>query len=108
MTIGDLRDVVTIQAPSAGQDAIGEPVAGWTDFVTLRAGVRDLTGRELIAANAIQSQITTAVTIRFRNGVLPAMRVLRGDEVYVIEAVLNPTGRRDWLVLMCVKGRPDA
>lgn len=108
MTIGDLRDVVTIQAPGTTQDAIGEPVAGWTDFVTLRAGVRDLSGRELIAANAVQSQITTKVTIRFRNGVLPAMRVVRGADVYVIESVLNPSGKRDWLVLMCVKGRPDA
>lgn len=106
--IADLRDVVTIQAPGTAQDDIGEPIAAWVDVATVRASVRDLTGRELMAAQAAQSLVTTNITIRFRADVLPAMRVLRGGEVFDIQTVMNPSGKRDWTVLMCVRGVPNA
>jgi SPP1 family predicted phage head-tail adaptor len=108
MKIGDLREVITIQAPGIGQDDIGEPVPAWGAFVTVRAAVRDLIGRELIAAQAVQSQVTTKITIRFRDDIQPAMRVVRGADVYEIENVMNPSGRRDWIELLCVRGRPNA
>lgn len=108
MKIGDLRDVVTIQAPGTGQDDIGEPVPAWGAFVTVRACVRDLLGRELIAAQGVQSQVTTKITMRFRDDIQPAMRVTRGADLYEIESVINPSGRRDWIELLCVRGRPNA
>ena len=108
MKIGDLRDVVTIQTPGVGQDDIGEPVAAWGAFVTVRACVRDLTGRELFAAQATQSQVTTKITIRFREDVLPSMRVTRGAEVYTVQNVMNTSGRRDWTELLCVRGVANA
>lgn len=107
-TIGALRDVVTIQTPGSAQDEIGEAVPAWTALAVVRASVRDLTGRELIAAQAVQSMVTTKITIRFRDDVTAAMRVTRGAEVFQIESVLNPSGRRDWLELMCAKGGPNA
>jgi SPP1 family predicted phage head-tail adaptor len=107
-TISDLRDVVTIQTPGVGQDDIGEPVAAWGAFVTVRANVRDLTGRELMAAQAVQSQVTTKITIRFRDDIVPAMRVTRGAEVYTIQNVMNPSGRRNWTELLCVRGVANA
>jgi SPP1 family predicted phage head-tail adaptor len=108
MKIADLRDVVTIQAPGVAQDEIGEPVAAWTAFASVRANVRDLTGRELFAAQAVQSQVTTKVTIRFREDVLPSMRVMRGAEAFTIQDVMNTTGRRDWTELLCVRGVANA
>lgn len=105
--IGDLRDVVTIQAPGIGQDDIGEPVHAWGAFVTVRANVRDLTGRQLFAAQAAQSQVTTRITIRFRDDITTAMRVVRGTEIYTIQNVMNG-GRRDWTELLCVRGVPLA
>jgi SPP1 family predicted phage head-tail adaptor len=106
--IGDLRDVVTIQSPGLAQDEIGEAVAAWGAFVTVRAYVRDLTGRELVAAQSVQSQVTTKITIRFREDILPAMRVTRGAEVYTIQNVMNTSGRRDWTELLCVRGVANA
>jgi SPP1 family predicted phage head-tail adaptor len=107
--IGDLRDVVVIQAPAAGQDNIGEPLAAsWSAFATVRACVRDLTGRELIAAQSVQSQVTTKITIRYRADLLPSMRVTRGTDIYQIQNVMNPSGRKDWTELLCIRGLPDA
>jgi SPP1 family predicted phage head-tail adaptor len=107
-TIGDLRDVVTIQASGTDQDDIGDTVPSWGSFVTLRANVRDLSGRELIAAQAVQNQVTTLITIRWRDDIVPSMRVVRGADVFVIQDVLNPSGKRDWLQLMCVRGVANA
>lgn len=108
MTIGALRDVVTIQQAGNVQDEIGELAPAWIALAVVRASVRDLTGRELIAAQAVQSTATTKITIRFRADVTAAMRIMRGAEVFQIESVLNPSGRRDWLELLCVKGAPNA
>jgi SPP1 family predicted phage head-tail adaptor len=107
-TIGALRDVVTIQQAGAMQDEIGESVPAWTAIAVVRASVRDLIGRELIAAQAVQSLVTTKITIRFRTDVTAAMRIVRGTEVFQIESVLNPSGRANWLELMCIKGAPNA
>lgn len=108
MDIGALRDRITIQSQSTTQDAIGEPVQAWVEVATVWASVRDLTGREFLAAQAAQNTVQTKILIRHRAGIVPAMRVLRGTTIYNVEAVLNASGRPDYLVLMCSKGAGDA
>jgi SPP1 family predicted phage head-tail adaptor len=93
---------VTLQVPAAGQDAYGEPLTGWTNVVTVWASIVDVTGREYLAAAATQNAVQTKITIRHRSGVLPAMRVVHGADVYSIEAVLGQGGTE--LLLMCTRG----
>lgn len=111
-TINDLRDVITIQVQGTAQDDVGEPVKTWADVATVWAYIRDVTGRrspggELIEATALQSQVASKITIRFRRDVLSEMRVVCGDTVYRVQDVLDPTGRRTWLDLMCARGFPE-
>jgi SPP1 family predicted phage head-tail adaptor len=105
-----LNKRVTIQKAGAGQDALGQPVKGWTNLVTAGDGkvwaeVKDVNGRQYVAAQAGQNAVQTQITIRSREGVLPTMRVLYGSNIYDIEAVLEADSRT--LALMCVKGAND-
>lgn len=97
-----LNRKVKLQSLTAGQDEYGAPSTVWTDTATVWASVDDLTGREYVAAGGTQNAVTTKITIRYREGVVPAMRVLHGAFVYTVEAVLGQDQKS--LILMCVRG----
>lgn len=96
---GRLDQRITLQAPVTGQDAAGQPATGWTDVATVWASVLDISGREYIAAGGVQNTATTKITIRYRAGVVPSMRVMHGATAYSIDAVLGQDRRA--LLLMC-------
>ncbi|MDO8777082.1 MAG: phage head closure protein [Burkholderiaceae bacterium] len=103
MRAGTLRHRVTVRAPATGQDAYGEPLAGWTDFaVNVPASITDLSGREFMAAAATQNAVQSKIGIRALAGITAAMRVVHGADVYNIESVLRQ--RDGSLLLMCSKG----
>jgi SPP1 family predicted phage head-tail adaptor len=96
-----LNKRVTIQANGAGQDENGQPIEGWADVATVWASIMDISGREYVAAAAAQNSVTTKITIRHRDGIKPAMRVMHGADTYNIEAVLGQDNRT--LTLMCAR-----
>ena len=106
MTAPRLRHRVDIQNFTTTQDSnTGAITEGWTDYDTdVPAEVWPLSGREFVAAQAVQAGVTTRITIRYQDGILPRMRVLHDGETYNIQAVLpDPTLRRH-LTLMCERG----
>lgn len=100
-----LNKRVLLQVQAAGQDESGQPLPeNWTNFISdgdgmLWAEVRDVSGREFVAAGATQNEVLTTVTIRQRSGVVSQMRILYDAAVYNIEAVLRQDGGA--LALMC-------
>ena len=102
MLAGRLTKRITLQAPPTGQDATGEPLTDWTDVATVWASIVDISGREYIAAAAVQNAVQTKITIRYREGIIPSMRVTHGQDRYNIEAVLGQD--RTSLLLMCSRG----
>lgn len=87
---GKLRHKVTIQARGEVQDPVsGEMVPGWTDFASVWASIEPLSARDFIAAQANQSEITARIVIRYREGILPTMRILHRGRVYAIQGVLS-------------------
>lgn len=110
MRAGDLRHLVTLQslvAASPDQKATGEPDTTWTDWHAVHAAVEPLRGRELIAAQALQSDVDTRIRIRYRAGVSAAMRVVFGTRHYDIVTVIDPSERHIELQLMCRQGASD-
>ena len=105
---GDFRHTVTVQ----DQQRVlvdGEYELQWVDVAKdVAASVVPLSGKDFIAAQATQSQMTTRIVIRWRPGITSRMRVLHGAEVYSIVGPPLPddTGRR-WLTLMCATGVGD-
>ena len=99
MQAGRLNKRITIQSPATGQDATGEPTTGWTDVATVWASIVDVSGREYVAAGGLQNSAQTKITIRYRSGIVPSMRVVHGSDAYNVEAVLGQDRRG--LLLMC-------
>lgn len=112
MRAGALRHRVDIEAFGVTLDSEGAQVEDWTSILgsdepLLPAEIVPLSGREFVAAQAVQAGVTTRITIRWRADVKPAMRVVHDADVYNIKAVLpDPTLRRH-LTLMCETGVND-
>lgn len=105
MQAGKLRHRITLQANAAVQDpATGYMVPGWIEVAQVWAAIEPLSAREFIAAQAVQSDVTTRIVIRHRAGVSPAMRILHGDRIYNITGVLaDPKTGREYLTLPCTE-----
>ena len=99
MRAGKLRHRITIEAPTAVQDQYGEPVEGWTPFVSVMASREDLAGREWFAAQQTQSEVTTRFVLRYVAGVTTTMRVALDGVVYNIVSAADPDGKRRTLIL---------
>lgn len=101
MRAGALRHFITIRQPVETQDGAGGLLTSWQNVANVWAEVVDLSGREYFSAQQVSSEVTTRIRIRYRSGVIPKMQVKDGDVDYDILAVLDPTGRREELHLMC-------
>ncbi|WP_211475070.1 phage head closure protein [Collimonas humicola] len=104
MQVGQLRHKTAIQSPPSGQDDDGNPRTEWWTVCQPYAKKEDLSGRELFAAQAAQSEVTTRFRIRYRTGLGSKMRLVCDGVIYNIEAVLDRDGRKRELQLMCSSG----
>jgi len=105
MRAGTLRHSIDIQSKALTTDAWGGAVESWTNFATgLRADVHPLSGRELIAAQAAQSETTTRFTTRYISGVTQGMRVVYGGKYYDISAAINVNEMDRELQIMATTG----
>lgn len=105
ITAGRLDKRITLQSRSDTQDAYGESLTTWSDVATVWALIEDMTGGQYYAAQAAQNPVQTKITIRYRTGVVPAMRAVHGSTLYDVEAVLGQDGIM--LQLMCSRGVVD-
>lgn len=109
MRAGRLRHKVDIEYVSETQNATtGEIVQSWKPFCHVWAAIEPMSVREFVAAQAVQSQITTMIIIRYKAGVTAKMRIYHGETIYNIEGVLpdKKTGR-EYLTLACSTGAND-
>lgn len=111
MRAGPLRQYVTVEALENEIDSDGALIETWVpafDGQLLAAEISPLSGRELIAAQAIQSKVTTRIRIRYRPGVLPSMRVRHRSTVYNIDAVIADSETlNQYITLQCLSGVSD-
>lgn len=111
MRAGDLRHQIEIQHRVTPRDPVtlefGEPE--WQLFAKVWAGVSPLSARDLIAAQAAQSEATARMVIRYRPGVLATMRIVYRGEVYSIEGppLEDDKSGRDYLTILVSKGVKD-
>lgn len=101
MNAGQLRHRVTIQRFERVEDEGGGYAEDWKDVATVWAAVKPMRGNERYEAQQVQSTLTHKVTIRYRAGIKPQMRLLYGNRVFNIEAVIDIEERHRWLELLC-------
>ena len=103
MKAGLLRNRITIQQKVNGKDALGQTVDQWVDVCTVRAEIRDVSGKEYQNSQAEQVQTDCKILIRYRKDITADMRVLCNGTYYDIKAVLEDV-KRTRLELPCQKG----
>lgn len=75
MLAGPLRYQVMLQKPTLQRVQGGAPVSVYSDWVFVYAAIEPLTPREYLAAQAINSDISVKIRIRFRPGLDATLRV---------------------------------
>lgn len=102
MRAGELRHRITVQESIAVQDETGQPIETWQDIATIWAKIEDLNGREYLAAKQVPAnEVTTRITIRWRDGIKPTMRVITEQRIFDIQSIIDPDGCMQKLELMC-------
>jgi SPP1 family predicted phage head-tail adaptor len=108
MKVGRLRHRVTLQEfiNDPEPDSDGAVTEDWFTVASgISAEITAMSGREFVAAQAIQSEVDTRIKMRFRPGLKAAMRVLHREVTYNIEAIMpDPKSGIRYLVLLCKSG----
>ncbi len=104
MQISKLRHRVALQRYVETQDPnTGAIIKGWVDVATFYASVEGVSGREFLSSRSEQAATTWRITIRYRNDIMEADRLLLGNKTFDIQAIL-PDNKRTRVTLMCESG----
>jgi SPP1 family predicted phage head-tail adaptor len=107
---GRLRHRVQLQEFTSTLNTDGAVEETWVDSVgrLMPAEIVALSGRELIAAQSIQSRVSSRIRIRYLPGVRAAMRIVHRTTIYNIEAVIpDPDSGQRFITLLCSNGPND-
>ena len=95
---------MTIQKVTISRDSnTGEPSETWSTLGKAWAEVKPLSGRELFAAQQVEAQVTHQVTMRYRDDVMPDMRISHNSRVLNIEIPINVGERGRELQHLCTE-----
>jgi SPP1 family predicted phage head-tail adaptor len=102
MHAGLLDKQITIQVRTQDQDAAGQPIETWATFAIVYAKIEPLVGRDYLAARQLIDEISHDITIRYRRGIKPKMRIFYlGRYFEIVAPPIDPDERREWLYLKC-------
>ncbi|MGC8423244.1 head-tail adaptor [Chimaeribacter arupi] len=103
MRAGPLRHRIIIQRPASIRLPSGQPEKTWVDSASLRAEVRDISGRELLSSGAELSEATVRIRLRYRADITSECRVLLRGKVHEIVSVIADAMLTS-LELLCKQG----
>jgi len=85
---GTLRHRVLIQQQVTTRDSDGIEQTAWVDVAMVWASVEPLSAREFIQSGQTQAAVTARITMRYREGMLPTMRLIHRGEILNIAGLL--------------------
>lgn len=87
---GRLRHRVSLQRLQETRDPeTGAVISDWSEVAKLWAEVAPLSAREFVASQAVQSEVSARITIRYRADITAKDRIVYRDKIYNIEGVLT-------------------
>lgn len=114
LTPGRLKHLVTVQQRSQAPGAFGQPVDTWVAVAPqMWAEVLPISGRERLAAAAVQGSHTHTVAVRYRAAldvaasVAARWRIVHGSIVYNVRAANALGGGRQWIIFDVEQGGVD-
>ncbi|MBX3446592.1 MAG: phage head closure protein [Parvibaculaceae bacterium] len=99
--IGDMRERVTLQSPLLTADGAGGATIAWDDEAMIWAKVEELGGDERVSGERLAARARLRLTIRYREGLNAAMRVIWKTRPLDIRAIRDRDGRKHLLILDC-------
>jgi len=96
---GRMRHKITLQTPP--NDVTFGDNGHWSDFATIWAEIKPISGKELMAAETIGSEISHKINIRYKSGIKPNMRVKFGVRYFNIISVINFNELNTLMQLVC-------
>lgn len=88
LSAGKLRHRVLIQQQVTTKDEDGVQTTTWVDVATVWASVEPLSAREFIQSGQTHSAVTARITMRYRDGLSPSMRLVHRGEIFNIAGLL--------------------
>jgi SPP1 family predicted phage head-tail adaptor len=105
---GRLRHIMCIERQVEIVDSNGDHLRDWQYVTSVRAEIRPLSGRELLMAQQVQSQVSVNIVTRYREDIDASMRIKNNGTVYNILAVIHdPESGREWMTMPCSVGLSD-
>lgn len=98
---GKYRQPITFQKQVTTINEYGERVQTFSNFVTVKASIMPISGKLLISAEAIKSEITHQVHCRYVPNITHDMRILFGTRMFYVVAVINFQEANKELQMMC-------
>jgi SPP1 family predicted phage head-tail adaptor len=96
-----LRHRLVLEELERMSDEGGGFTESLVEVATLRCDLRPLAGSETVEADRLAGTVTHEITLRYRSGVVPAMRFRELARVFHIVSVINVDERNRWLKCLC-------
>jgi SPP1 family predicted phage head-tail adaptor len=107
--IGDLKHRVTVQESVLTPDGGGGFTEAWQNVAAnpeVYAEIIPLSSGEQLRFHQLEITATHRITIRYRNDVTPALRLVKGATVYDIASATDRGGLGVWLDILAVVRMP--
>jgi len=102
-TIGRLRHRLILESANREPDGGGGASETWTTVAEVWAEITPTGGTEAVDADALAGRVSHEIVLRYRSGVVPAMRLRNSTRLFEIAAVIDVDERRHWLKCLCVE-----
>jgi SPP1 family predicted phage head-tail adaptor len=96
-----LRQRLTLEELKRASDGGGGFTESWVAIATLFADLRPIGGVERAESDRLAGSVTHEVVLRYRPGVVPAMRLRKVTRIFHILAVIDVEERHRWLKCLC-------
>lgn len=82
---------LTLQEPTEADDGAGGVTFGWSDVATVWAEITPLRtpNGEVLFAGKVEQRGTHRITLRYRSGLHPSMRIQYGTRLFNIRRITN-------------------
>lgn len=105
MEAGKLRHRVNVQSNTGVRDRTGQSAPVWANIgaTDQPVDIKTLRGDELVTAQQVVPHATHRVTMRYRNDVTPAQKMVFGSRELNIGHVENVGERNTTLLILCTE-----
>ncbi|MGL5150315.1 MAG: phage head closure protein [Clostridium sp.] len=86
---GEFKHLITFQKLVNTKNSYGETTNNWKDIITSRCAIYPISGKELLAAESVSSEVTHKINMRFARGISHDMRIKFNNRVFSIISIIN-------------------